>query len=151
MERAASRKSAMASESRPPCQASGAWPSSSTTSSAVRQQPGVLLGRGQRVQRVGLVARPDHQRGDLEPLEGSIPPSQASERGTSRSAAATASRCSWRSMRCRTAVRTDSRQRSGRESGSLASTNAVDAALLEGVGEAGPSGSPRRPRRGRRA
>ena len=44
-------------------------------------------------------------------------PSKAAERGMPRRAAATASGCSWRAMRCRITVRTDSRQRSSRVSG----------------------------------
>ena len=50
-------------------------------------------------QRVGLVLGAHHEHGHVELRERSRP-FHAIERGTSRSAWATAARCSWRSMRC---------------------------------------------------
>ena len=95
-------------------------------------------GDRQRVQVVHLVARGHDQHRDVSMRWSGSSPSQAIERGIWRSAWATSSGCSWRSMRWRTASRAISRQPSAAPRRLRDVDERVHAARLEPVGHRVP-------------
>ena len=141
----------MTFDSRPPCQASGELPSSSTTSRPARQQLGVGLAERERVAGVGLVAAGDDDRRALDLLERVQVRERRASAARPRSASATASRCSWRARRWRSARR--DRRRATR-AGMPLHAEGRDEALdrrpsRSAVAERVPARQPRRRRRTR--
>ena len=130
-------QSRIARESCAPCQASGGSPASSTHELGAREAPRVLLGDRQRVGRVGIVAAAHDESAAPRSRRGARGRRTPAERGTTRTASASASRSRWRSIRWRVNFRTGSRQR-GSAGGSNARMKPSTPPRLEPVGQPVP-------------